>query len=318
MKRLVIAVSKKGVCSMSKIIEEKVLKLSIFIMMVFAVLGILFGILLESEVILFDGIYSIISIVMSYVTLIVVRFIRKEDNKRFPFGKEGIEPLVIFIQYLFLNIVLLYMLFDGIQMILNGGSDIKLGLTILYLIVATFIQYLFVKKIVPISEKTYSVIAKTEVELWKISLRQSLYVLAGYSLGAVLLLFKESIITSYIDPIILIVFIIITFSQTIDEMINAFKEIIGMSTVGRGAFRKIDGKIAEICDRYQMQDYFIRLKKVGGMIVLEIDFLIRNDSKAGNVVKQDEIREEIFEMIREKHFDLWLSVSFTTKMKWIE
>lgn len=302
---------------MSKSTEEIVLKLSMFILMVFAVLGIVFGILLESEVILFDGVYSIISVVMSGLTLLITRYIRKDDKLKFPFGKEGIEPLVVFIQYLFLNIVLLYMLVDGIQMILNGGNELNLTLTIVYLLITTLMQYLFVKKIVQISKTTYSVIVKTEVSLWKISLKQSLYVLAGYMLGMIFLLFEENNITSYIDPIILIVFIIVTFIQTIDEMIGAFKELIGMSTVGKDTYLEIDSKIVKICKRYDIKDYYIRLTKVGGMLVLEIDFLVAGNSESGNVIKQDEIRDVIHDIIKEKHFNLWLSVSFTTQIKWM-
>lgn len=302
---------------MSKSTEEIVLKLSMFILMVFAVLGIVFGILLESEVILFDGVYSIISVVMSGLTLLITRYIRKDDKLKFPFGKEGIEPLVVFIQYLFLNVVLLYMLVDGIKMILNGGNELNLTLTIVYLLITTLMQYLFVKKIVQISKTTYSVIVKTEVSLWKISLKQSLYVLAGYMLGMIFLLFEENNITSYIDPIILIVFIIVTFIQTIDEMIGAFKELIGMSTVGKDTYLEIDSKIVKICKRYDIKDYYIRLTKVGGMLVLEIDFLVAGNSESGNVIKQDEIRDVIHDIIKEKHFNLWLSVSFTTQIKWM-
>ncbi len=299
-------------------LEVKVIRLSMFMLFLFAVIAIAFGLLLQSEVILFDGIFSIMSIVLSFLTLRVTKFIRRKDPKKFPFGKEAIEPMVVFMQYLFLNIVLLYMFIDGIRMILNGGNSINLGMTILYIIVTAIIQYIYLIYLEKATKNSPSVIVQTEVHMWQISFVQTTYVLAGYLIGFVLLLFNEPSILVYIDPIILIVFIIVTCVQTVQEMFDAFKEMIGMSTIEKATIKKINQKVGMIKQKYDIKHDYIRLKKLGGMMILEIDFLVDETFKYGDVASQDHIREAIYQAVLDERYDLWLNVNFTTQMKWIE
>lgn len=299
-------------------VEEKVFRLSMIALLVFAVIAIVFGLALQSEVILFDGVFSIISISLSYMTLKITRFIRKKDPKRFPFGKEAIEPIIVFMQYFFLNVVLVYMFIDGIRMILGGGNDINLSMTILYIMITAIIQYVFLGYVEKIAKGSNSVIVQTELHMWQISMKQTFYVLGGYLIGVVLLVFNEPNIIVFIDPIILIVFIIVTFTQSVDEMLIAFKEVIGMTTVEKDMFIKIESKILEIRQKYDIKDDYIRLKKVGSMLVLEVDFLVDSKFKYGDVESQDEIREVLFKKVNDERFDLWLNVNFTTQMKWIE
>lgn len=298
--------------------EEIVFKLSMKVLVIFAFLGIAFGLLLDSEVILFDGVFSIISIILSYLTLLVTRYIRKKDVKNFPFGKESIEPLVIFLQYLFLNIVLLSMFVEAIIVILNGGDKLNLGFTILYLVIATVIQFFFIKKLTNVSSKSNSAIVKTEVLQWKISFKQSIYVLGGYLLGGLFSFAGKTSILYYIDPVILIVFIIVTFNQTIQEMVNAFKELIGMSTIGNDTYIEIENIVSKIKEDYNIKEYYIRVNKVGSVLVLEIDFLVDEDYEYGHVKDQDKIRNVVLNLINKKHLDLWLNIGFTTEFKWIE
>lgn len=298
--------------------EEVVFKLSMKVLVIFAFLGIAFGLLLDSEVILFDGVFSIISIFLSYLTLLVTRYIRKKDVKNFPFGKDAIEPLVIFLQYLFLNVVLLSMFIEAIIVILNGGNKLNLSFTILYLVIATVIQFFFIKKLVRVSEKSSSAIVRTEVLQWKISFKQSIYVLGGYILGGLLSFSGRDSILYYIDPIILVVFIIVTFNQTIQEMTTAFKELIGMSTIGDDTYVEIENIVKKIKEDYNIKEYYIRVNKVGSVIVLEIDFLVDENFEYSHVKDQDKIRNVILNLINKKHLDLWLNIGFTTEFKWIE
>lgn len=304
--------------SLTQDTEEKSIKFSMIMLLVFALLGITFGTLLKSEVILFDGIYSIVNLVTSYIVLRIVRFIGKKNTEKFPFGKEGIEPFVLFIQYLLLNLLLLYMFIDGIQIILNGGNELNLGFTIVYLLMTTILQFFLVRRLANIAKSSRSVIVKAEVFQWQLSLKQSVYVSIGYMIGIIFLLLNEQAILSFIDPIILLVFIIVTCTQTIEEMILAFKELIGMNTIGKEAYNHIENNVRQVKNLYGITDYYIRLKKVGGMLVLEIDFLVEKDFQYGSITEQDKIREDIYNMVNERHLNLWLSISFTSQLKWIE
>ena len=49
---------------------------------------------------------------------------------------------------------------------------------------------------------------------------------------------------------------------------------------------------------------------------LAIDFVVREDDYTVTLLRQDEIREQIFEKIRPLGFRWWLTVAFTKDEKW--
>lgn len=79
--------------------EKGILTISVYSAVVFSVAGVLLGILSMSQMILFDGLYSFISVVLSLLSLGAAQYIRKNDFQRFPFGKEIIEPIVLIVKY---------------------------------------------------------------------------------------------------------------------------------------------------------------------------------------------------------------------------
>lgn len=76
-------------------IEKKILSFSIISAFLFALTGSIWGILINSQVILFDGIYSFISVILSAVSLLASEIIKKEDDKMFQFGRSQVEPITI-------------------------------------------------------------------------------------------------------------------------------------------------------------------------------------------------------------------------------
>ena len=79
-------------------LERFVLRFSVFASLFFAIAGILVGLWLSSSFILFDGVYSFLSVIMSWISLRAGVFMLTAD-KRFPFGKSTIEPFIILFQY---------------------------------------------------------------------------------------------------------------------------------------------------------------------------------------------------------------------------
>ena len=70
-------------------LERFVLRVSVFASLFFAISGIIVGYYLSSAFILFDGIYSFLSVIMSWISLRAGVFMLTSD-KRFPFGKSTI------------------------------------------------------------------------------------------------------------------------------------------------------------------------------------------------------------------------------------
>ena len=92
--------------------ERAALKVSAWMSVFFAVLGIGFYWLAESEAILLDGFFSAIAFVLGLLTLKVARVVRQRDDERFHFGYASFEPLLNTIKGL---IILVLCAFAGVR-----------------------------------------------------------------------------------------------------------------------------------------------------------------------------------------------------------
>lgn len=298
--------------------ESKILRISIWGLLTFSVIGVVFGVVFSSEVILFEGLFSLFSVITSYITLKISQYIHKKDRFNFPFGKETLEPMVVLIQYLLLSVFLVYALWDAIYGLATGGSDVHLLGAILYLVVSILVLYVIVGRMKKIAKENHSPLIDSEVFQWEISIKQSFYALASYILTYILVLLSFTGIIPYIDPALVIIFVLLTFVSVIKEIVKAFKEIIGMRSISKHLSDEIEVKIQKIVTQYQIQNYYLRVNKVGSTITIEIDFLVDRDFAFGSVHQQDQIRDEIEKLLEITDYELWLTIGFTTKHKWVK
>ena len=100
-----------------------------------AVLGALalgWGIAAQSRVLIFDGAFVVLGIVLSVLSLMASRAANAEPTAQFPFGKQAITPIAIAIQGAALLGTLIYAAADAIAIIAAGGSDVSAGTVVAY------------------------------------------------------------------------------------------------------------------------------------------------------------------------------------------
>ena len=190
-------------------VERKLLRVSVVAVFILAIIALAVGWLLSSFYIIFDGLFSIIGAVLSFLALRVVVFVAKEDHLRFPFGKEPMEVLIVIIQYSIVLVFLIFAIKDGIEAILSGGQPVVLGWAIFYLAlmsVFVFLVYAYLKKE---EGKAESVIVEAEVPQWKISLIQSIGALIGYIFAQIAVWFSFEEVPTYVDSVMLCIIALI-------------------------------------------------------------------------------------------------------------
>ncbi|WMJ75527.1 cation transporter [Cytophagaceae bacterium ABcell3] len=129
--------------------EQILLKRSIVFASILSLAGIGFGIWLDSQIILFDGFFSIISVGLSALTFIMSIYIQRRDDAKFPFGKNMIEPVVIVFKFIMIGLLCIFSIFTAIRDLLAGGRALDLDLASLYSLLALagcYGFYLYLRK----------------------------------------------------------------------------------------------------------------------------------------------------------------------------
>ena len=296
-------------------LENKILKLSVIGALFFALFGIAWGWAIQSDMIIFDGLYSFISVILSMLSLYINKYMAKRDFEKFPFGKHILEPLVISIKSLVIAIMCLYSLVGAVKTIVNGGNNLEIGLALIYSIIsvggcAVICFYMKVKEKALSSE-----LIKAESNQWFMDTALSAAVLVAFLIAMVLEKTKLSFLNSYIDPFMTLVVSLLCIRIPIKGFINSFKEVICVK-----ADDEINDDIyvlvKEIEEEYNFEESITRVSKIGRELRIEIDFVYNKDSKLKTLDQMDNVREEINDAIKHIDYNKWLNVSFTGNKKW--
>lgn len=105
--------------------ENTALSLSAVVAGLFALAGITWGLWIDSLVILFDGAYSLVSLLLSLLSLYAARIVRRPASVEYPFGRGSVEPLVIAVKGLVITLLCVLSLAAAISALLKGGRVVS-------------------------------------------------------------------------------------------------------------------------------------------------------------------------------------------------
>lgn len=108
--------------------EKNMLTLSAIGALFFAVLGVAWGVIIDSSMIIFDGLYSLISLFLSVLAICITRYINKNDFEKFPFGKWILEPITVVFNSIVLTVMCVINFVNSAKEILAGGKVVDTGL----------------------------------------------------------------------------------------------------------------------------------------------------------------------------------------------
>ena len=296
-------------------LENNILKISMVGALFFALFGIAWGWAIKSDMIIFDGLYSFISVVLSMLSLYINNYMAKRDFEKFPFGKHILEPIVISIKSLIIAIMCSYSLIEAIKTLMNGGNSLEFGLALIYSIVSVLgcgIISFYMKEQ---EKKINSELIKAECTQWFMDTALSTAVLVGFIIAMVLAGTKLKSLNPYIDPFMTIVVSLVCIRIPIKTFIESFKEVICVKAndeINDDIYVLVKG----IEEEYNFEESITRVSKVGRELRIEIDFVYNKDSKLKTLDQMDNVREEINDAIKHIDYNKWLNVSFTGNKKW--
>lgn len=296
--------------------ENMLLKLSALGGLFFALLGLGWGVAIDSEMIIFDGLYSLISLFLSLIAIKVCSFMDKSDKINFPFGKENLNPILIIIKSIVLIIMCSISLFNSFKTLISGGNPVNTSFAIIYTIVSIVgcgSIYIYMKIA---SKKFNSDILKVESMQWLMDGLISLGVFIGFIIVIIIENTFLNYLSNYIDPLMVIITSIIFLKLPFKSLIQAFKELI-LVKANDDINNHINEVVKNIETEYNFEDSIVRVSKTGNSIRIEIDFIFNNSSKLKSLDEMDKIRELIFKHTNNIKYNKWLNISFTGNREWV-
>ena len=301
----------------SEIVNRKVLRGSIIFTCVFTMIALTIGFLTGSQVILFDGIFNLVGIALTTLSILSMIFIKKEDSWNYPFGKANFEPFVAIVQYSIVLYVCMTNITTAIATIIAGGHVIDITSGILYGVFSALYNLTAFTYLKRITKGHVTSISKVELDQWRFSLLLGLSILLGFSLSFGLGLTVYYQFTAFVDPSLTIIITLFFAKTALFAMKNCIRELM-QAAPSPETFDFVKKKIKEVKQCYQIKEHALRMGKVGSKVIIEIDFVVECKTELDSVYKQDQVRKQFAEAYASLPYEKWLNINFTSDKKLTE
>ncbi|PSU35010.1 cation transporter [Photobacterium lutimaris] len=206
------------------VLERKLLQFSTFSALLFALLGIGFGLWMGSLVILFDGAYSLVSLALTVLSLVAAAYIRspsRQDAARV----QKVEPLVIAFKGLVITVMCCISFSSAVLAILDGGRDIDAGLALFFgviNVIGCLATFLVMKKY---GHQSGSNLVVAESKQWMMDTVISGAVMVGFILAILMQYVGLAAYSVYADPVMVVIASVYFVIVPLKMMFGALKEL---------------------------------------------------------------------------------------------
>jgi predicted Co/Zn/Cd cation transporter (cation efflux family) len=294
--------------------EKNTILLSIYATSIFAVLGVGWGVYASSGMIIFDGIYSLISVGLSSLALVVLKQLEtSQEDDRFPFGKAHFEPLLIIFKSLMLIGMCSYSAINSFGELFSGGREVATGSALLYALLSTLACLVITVIIGKNNQKIGSDLLLAEKNQWMGDTLLSIGVLVGFSVAYLLEGSTYNAVVPYADPAMVVLASTLFIIIPLKSFIAAAKEMVFYQS-SHPNLEKIEKTAQKIADELHAE-YKIRMVNIGRELSIEVNFLL--PERQFLVSEMDAIRNRIADQAIAIDKEHWINVSFTQQKIWL-
>ena len=195
----------------------------------FAFGGLILGIFASSLVIVFDGVYSLVSVLLTLLSLAVSRYIHSPSQSNFAYGKAVLEPLVIAIKAIVILCVVLYAIYQAGVACFHGGRAVDLSVATwfeLFNVIGCGVAWAWLAYQ---GKRQVSGLVAAERQQWQMDTLLSLVVLIGF-IGAMILSFTPwHAYAVYADPVMMLLMSFYFLKVPFNMLKGAMRELLMMS-----------------------------------------------------------------------------------------
>lgn len=303
--------------------EQGVLSLSIAASFAMAAAAVAFGLLANSSLIIFDGIYGLIDVVMTWLSLLVVRLIslstnvdalQSRLNQRFTMGFWHLEPIVLGVSGTLMIGAALYAAVNAVDALMSGGRHIALGPAIVFAVLSIIAESALAIFVRRANRRIGSEFVGLDAKNWMVAAAMSGAYLLAFGGGWLLRGTSWAWVVPYIDPAILLVVCVFVVLAPLGTVRRALSDILLITPLALQAH--VDEVARAVVAKHGFIEHRSYVAKVGRGDQIELFFVVPENDPPRALVEWDRLRDEIGEALGEESPDRWLTIMFTTDREW--
>jgi predicted Co/Zn/Cd cation transporter (cation efflux family) len=263
------------------------------------VVGVLWGITAQSQMILLDGVYAVVGIVLSAVLLVASQLSAREPSSRFPFGLEGVTPMAIAIQAFVMLATLLYAIVEAVYTIRSGGSEVTALSGIVYGVLVTLLSVGVAWRLTHLAG--HSDLLASEAAAWRVGAWRGIGMVAGFGVLAVV---ADRPVAPYVDPAMVLISCAALLPTPLRMLRGTVVELLA-GAPARDTVAVVEAVAGEVGDRYALAGPEVQVSKLGPKLYVEFSASAASDT---TIATEHHVRADLRRRLGELPYDVWLNV----------
>jgi cation diffusion facilitator family transporter len=292
--------------------DQRLLLIAVSVSAGFAVVSSVWGILAGSSMIVFDGLYSFVSVGLSLLAVLALRFARRGADDRFPWGREAAEPVAVVVKAGTLGALCLYAAVQGVVDIVHGGREMAFGWAVVYAAL-TSVVVLFVGLL--LRRGAGSDVVRAEATEWLADALLSAFVLVGFVVALVLDRTGRGDLAAYVDPAMVVLGSLVFLRVPARLVAGGMREVLAMSPPPP-VLDDLRAMVEAVRERYEFTEVVLRATKIGSRVDVDVVYVVGADSPISTVEQCDEVRADLVQRLAPAGYERALTVSFTADRRY--
>ncbi|MTJ46743.1 cation diffusion facilitator family transporter [Dolichospermum sp. UHCC 0259] len=296
-------------------LEQTSIYLSIGGTLFLSILGISFGLAIESAAVMLDGFFNIISLIMALATLWISRILKRPEGRKFQFGYAGFAPLLNLCKGLMIMGLSMFAFISAVAALLHGGRKVEASVAVIYTAIAAFtcLSIALVQNI--IAKKTGSPLVRVDAKNWLINGGISLSVGIVFTVITLIKNTPLNWFVDYADPTIVVVLVLLAFPIPVKVILESLNQLL-LGAPGADLQKRISDIIDVASNQVPCAKRYLRITEVGEALYLHLYWLLPNEQALTSLEAVDEMRYKITDIVKQKFPNVTLDIIFTQDEQW--
>ena len=295
-------------CAQTSQNENRILTFSALLASGFAVGGLVLGLWVGSLVIVFDGVYSLVSLLLTLLSLAASRYINRPTKDQFQFGKAVIEPVVIAIKGGVILTIVGYSLYSAVSSMFTGGRAVDPSIATLFGVVNVIGCGYGWWYIANKSKQFSSGLIEAEAKQWQMDTLLSVTVTLGFVSAFIVTLTPFAYLSVYADPMMMILMSFYFIKVPFGMLRQAVKELLMMKP-SDDIHQAVNQQVTNIDKQVSQHMELAGVAKVGQELRVNID--VHCDDKHVEVAEIEKARRLLKQKLSPLDLNLQLTMNIT-------
>lgn len=296
--------------------EERLLLASVWGGAAFAVTALVWGLAAGSNMIVFDGLYSSISVALSLLSLATYRAVQRGPDPSYQYGRDAMSSLVVVVKGVAIGALGLYAFSGAVLDLRAGGREVAVGSAVLYAALATLGCGAMTLVLRRASSRRSSELLRAEAAQWLLDTVLSAAVLAGFLAALLATSRGRGDLAGLADPLMVAVLSVASLGLPIRLIRQGLRGALAAAP-DEQVQRELQAVVAAVADRHGFARTTCRTAIFGERYDLTIGLLADDTTALTSLAEADAVRAELQAALDVLPYDLLLSVSFTRDERWL-